>query len=254
MEEEAEVTEEEVLTVSEGSATVFDVSSWEMESVLLVLSEWSTAESDVDDDDEEEEEESEEDEVEEADDDDDEEEEEEAEDEEADVEDVDEVLDEEKEEEAAEDELDDDDDDEEEDGAEAELKADDVPVGVRGGDEEGDEEAERFSRADVNSDFPFAKKLFVLFVLSTAFTLPSELLCPVGDAGFDATGVAVDEPAGDLTDGETGTAIGRSRGVGLLGFGCTYTGGTNGTTSSAAACHISGHGSSSSNFGRTGCG
>jgi len=120
--------------------------------------------------------------------------------------------------EAEEDELDEELDEDVEEGAEAEVDAEDVPVGVSGGEVEGEDEAERFSRADVSNDFPFAKKPFDVTDFSTA-ALPS-VLCPPGETGCEEEGLAAVEETGDLTDGETGMAIARSSGVGLLDLGC----------------------------------
>ena len=110
--------------------------------------------------------------------------------------------------------------DDEETGAEEELDAEEVPVGVKGGDVEGEEEADRFSRADVSSDLPLAKKPLddTLFSFSTPGLASAS--APLGETGCDETGEAADEEAGDLTAGEAGSAMARSRGVGLLGLGC----------------------------------
>lgn len=211
LEEEGAELREAVLTDREGSTCVDEVSGCEAESALLLLpSELSTAESeDVEEEDVEEEDESEEteDEV-----DEDEDEEEADVDEEEDEDEVDEAAEDEEVEEAAADELALEEDDED---------ADDVPVGVSGGDVDGEEEADRFSRADVSSDLPFAKNPFELLLLSLLALVALSSLCPLGEAGCDDTGVAADELEGDLTDGETGVAMVRSSGVGLLDLGCT---------------------------------
>ena len=65
---------------------------------------------------------------------------------------------------------------------------------------------------------PLPKKLLLALTLFSTLFTPSAL-CPVGDTGLEELGLAAEEPAGDLMDGESGVAIGRSSGVGLLGFG-----------------------------------